>query len=345
MLLIDPRYLKAAESASSAEDLHGLLQNAIRLEHATIPPYLTASYSLKFGINTRIRSMIANIAIEEMLHLAIVANVLNAIGGQVEFDNPNFIPSYPDHLPMSIGTGLVVGLQKFSPSLVHDVFMVIEEPENPIHFPEKAALLADSTFATIGAFYAAVIDKIRELGDGIFTGDPARQVIVDGGFPSQQLFPITNVETAASALQMVVREGEGTETLPLDDEGETAHYYRFEEIFRGRSLVPDTSTPLGFSFTGTEIPFEAADVFDIPDNPRAADYADGSVARGKVDSFNRAYSDMLRTLQRTFNGDPREIRSAISSMTLIRRVANNVVATTDPATGKQLGLPFEFVPA
>jgi hypothetical protein len=62
MLLIDPKYIAAARDASNADDLHGLLQSAIQLEHATIPPYLTAAYSLQFGINTGIRSAIVNMA-------------------------------------------------------------------------------------------------------------------------------------------------------------------------------------------------------------------------------------------------------------------------------------------
>lgn len=38
-----------------------------------------------------------------MLHFAILANVLNAIGGQPEFDKPEFVPIYPDTLPL-LGT-------------------------------------------------------------------------------------------------------------------------------------------------------------------------------------------------------------------------------------------------
>lgn len=343
MLRIHPRFLAAAREATTAAELQELLQHAIRLEHATIPPYLTAAYSLNFGDNTEIRMTIANIAEEEMLHMAIVANVLNAIGGRPEFDNPDFIPVYPSILPMNIGD-LKVGLQKFSKELVYEVFMKIEKPEHPIVFPVPPAMAAAPTFATIGEFYRAMIEKIQELGNEIFTGDPERQVVVDAGFPSQQLFPITNVETAVRAMEQVVREGEGTETLPLDDEGEPAHYYRFEEIYHGRGLVADASSPLGFSYSGPEIKFNRAEVFDMPDNPKAADYQIGSPERQKVDSFNRAYSNMLRLLQNAFDGQPRRIGAAVSTMNLLRRIATNIVVIEDPNTGKNLGLPFEFMP-
>jgi rubrerythrin len=342
MLRIDPRFVAAAKSATKAADLYGLLQNAIQLEHATIPPYLTASYSLKFGTNGTVRSLITDIAEEEMLHMAIVANVLNAIGGRPAIDHPEFIPSYPTRLPMNIGSGLEVGLKKFSKELVRDVFMRIEEPELPIHFPGPMG--AAPEFATIGAFYKAVIDKITELGDGIFTGDVSRQVVVDAGFPSQQLFEITNVETAVRGLEWIVTEGEGTSTLPFDDEGEPAHYYRFEEIVRGHELVEDPLAEHGYSYTGAELPFDPAGVWDVPDNAKAANYAAGTPERGKVDAFNRSYSDLLRSLQLTFDGDPVQIEQALFLMGRVRRIAADVVSTTDPNTGKQLGLTFEYVP-
>jgi Ferritin-like len=342
MLRLDSRYVAAARDAASAADLYELLQNAIRLEHATIPPYLTAAYSLKFGANSGIRSAVTGIAKEEMLHMAIVANVLNAIGGRPDIDRPEFIPSYPARLPMDVGHGVEVGLRRFSKDLVNDVFMEIEEPENPIHFPRGAAPEMPQ-FATIGTFYQAVVDKIGELGDDIFTGDHARQVVEGVGFPPEQLFAITDAATAIRALQWIVKEGEGTTTLPFDDENEPAHYYRFEEIFHGKRLVPDLTTPKGYSYTGAVIAFDPAGVWDLPDDPRAADYLEGSEERRKVDAFSRAYSDLLRLLQRAFDGDPRQIEDALLAMSRLRVAARDVVSTPDPATGRQLGLTFEYI--
>jgi ferritin-like protein len=343
MLQIAPEYLDAVRGAQDATDLHDLLRSAIRLEHATIPPYLVAAYSLNSDVNAEIREAILVVAKEEMLHMAITANLLIAIGGPVVFDDPAFIPKYPDLLPMSVGSGLKVGLRKFSRELVRDVFMKIEEPEDPIHFPGPPQIAGDLTFATIGEFYRAMIDRIKELGNGIFTGDPARQVTMEAGFPSDQLFAVTDVDTAVRALRWIVDEGEGTTTLPFDLGGELAHYYRYEEIYRGRRLIEDPTVPLGFSFTGAEIPFDPAKVWDIPDNPKTEDYVTDSPEHRKVVRFNKAYSNMLRALQRAFNGDPQEIGVAISLMSLVRNFADDLAATTDPSTGKQLGLTFEYV--
>lgn len=347
MLRIHTEYLEAAREAATAEDLQRLLLSAIRLEHAIIPPYLTAAYSLTFGTNTRIRNAITAIAEEEMLHMAILTNILNAIGGRPEFDRPDFVPNYPGTLPMSIGEGLVVGLKKFSKELNQDVFMKIEEPENPLNFPGPLEDVVPMEFATIGEFYRTLIERITELGDAIFTGDPARQVFGNSaGFPPGRLFPITDAATAALALRQVVREGEGTEKLPTDEQGQKAHYYLFSEIDRGRQLKQDATVPEGFSYTGTPLPFAAGQVLNVPDNPKAEDYPVGSAARAAVDAFNRSYSDMLRSMQRTFDGDPGHIGVLLPKMGQLRLAASNVLGKTDPNNpGKRLGLTFQFVPA
>lgn len=43
MIRIQAKYVADVQPAKSAADLYDLLQNAIRLEHATIPPDLTAA--------------------------------------------------------------------------------------------------------------------------------------------------------------------------------------------------------------------------------------------------------------------------------------------------------------
>lgn len=59
MLLIDQRFVDSANNAKKASDLYDLLQKAIELEHATIPPYLTAAYSLKRGEKNGVRGTLS----------------------------------------------------------------------------------------------------------------------------------------------------------------------------------------------------------------------------------------------------------------------------------------------
>ena len=135
MLKIKP--VKITDLAS----LQLALQKAIELEHATIPPYLTAYYTLR-GTSAggkAARQIIHSIVIEEMLHMHLACNILNAIGGAPLINAPGFIPTYPGPLPMGIGgaDGLVVGIKRYSKATVQNTFMEIEEPENPIHIPVK----------------------------------------------------------------------------------------------------------------------------------------------------------------------------------------------------------------
>ena len=83
---------------ATVEDLRQHLQWAIELEHSTLPPYLTALYSIKDGTNQEAVEVIHSVFIEEMLHLTLAANILNAVGGAPNLDYPGIMPSYPTFL-------------------------------------------------------------------------------------------------------------------------------------------------------------------------------------------------------------------------------------------------------
>src|ERR1700759_1622945 len=90
------------------DGLKSALQNAIELEHATIPPYLYALYSIRQDTNAEIAALIKSVVVQEMLHMAIDCNVLNAIGGHPRIDDPRFVPKYPGHLPGGVENSLIV---------------------------------------------------------------------------------------------------------------------------------------------------------------------------------------------------------------------------------------------
>ena len=169
-------------------------------------------------------------------------------------------------------------------------------------------------------------------------------MIDDAGFPSQKLYKITNVATAVKAIDWIIQEGEGTPTSPLDKEADSAHYYRFAEIFHGRKLITGSQFPDGYAYAGEPIPYTPADVYNIPDDAKAASYAPGSTARKGIDAFNRTYCDMLRTLQVAFSTDPKAIQDGLASMGKVRRVGATVIQLTEP-DGRNVPLTFEYVPA
>ena len=80
--------------------LHAYLFAAMRLEHATIPPYLMALYSIKPGTNSDATHILRVVVVEEMLHLTLAANLLNAIGGTPDLTAKDFVP-----LPSRLSAG------------------------------------------------------------------------------------------------------------------------------------------------------------------------------------------------------------------------------------------------
>ncbi|BAZ49109.1 hypothetical protein NIES4103_17200 [Nostoc sp. NIES-4103] len=344
MLKLRAEIIQEIRSKTSTTELHQYLQSAIRLEHSTIPPYLTALYSIKPGRNQEVVRIILSIVREEMLHMTIAANVLNAIGGHPDINHPKFIPSYPGNLPMNIGDDLIVGLKPLSKEVLKDTFMRIEEPEDPINFPVKPnfLFLEKEGYATIGQFYQAIIDKLKELGTHCIKGNPNRQVVNEQWFPQDQLFAITNLDEAVEALTIIVEQGEGTHNSPLDPEGAYAHYYRFAEIYHGRRLQKDSTVKEGYSYSGEPVPLEEDGIWQLVENSKSKYYPKGSKALRLVDQFNYSYTNLLNGLHKTFNGEPQYLNTVMGLMFELKLQAQQMVEITDPTLGKQVAPAFEY---
>src|SRR5690606_18676489 len=71
------------------------LQWAIELEHSILPSYLCALYSVDVDRNVEAAQVLTSVFVEEMLHLALAANLLNAVGGRPTLDAPHLLPGYP----------------------------------------------------------------------------------------------------------------------------------------------------------------------------------------------------------------------------------------------------------
>jgi hypothetical protein len=343
MLKIEQRFLNQVLAASSREDLFELIQAAVCLEHSTIPPYLTAMLSFKPETNREIWSIIHSVVIDEMLHMTIACNLLNALGRTPRIDDRRFVPIYPAPLPLGISEDFEVGLEAFSIELMKNIFMKIEEPEKPIVFPRAVAA---PTFATIGQFYDALIAKIQALGPSIFVGDPSRQVVAPQWFSPQRLFAITDVESAVRALQIIVQEGEGTPESPLSGDGAFAHYYRFEEISHLKRLVADPTSPRGFSFTGPSLPFDRSAVYALTPNQKLNDLDPESEGVRRAGQFAFVYTKLLKALQRTFDGEPKHLDAALGLMfelKLAGQIACSLPAIKNGApTGLNVGPVFAY---
>jgi hypothetical protein len=361
MLMVKQEFVAGVNAAKGREDLYPFLQSAIELEHATIPPYLTAMFSIRQDStrNVEARSILYTIMKEEMLHMAIACNVLNAIGGSPEIATPGFIPLYPGPLPMHVHEALTVRLHKATRELIYDVFMKIEEPEMPLKLtvknikPQPLPHLADAPlaalaarpagYATIGEFYDAIKKKIYKLGDGIFKHPSHPQVVAGAGFSSADLFPVTNVKTATAAIDIIVDQGEGTRTSPFYKPNKVAHYYRLAQIVYGRKLVDDSAETPPYSYSGTEVPLDPVDVWNLYPDAKSVDYKPGSTARKLADQFNYSYTSLLQMLHDTFNGSPEKIKDAIDQMRNdLTPLALKIVATPVDGTSYTAAPTFEY---
>ena len=98
------------------EDLWWLLAEACQLEHMIMCQYLFAEWTLKDksdGLTDeqseaieRWRAVLHGIAVEEMLHLALVANVMSSIGAAPYLGRANF-PQRSGYFPTSIQLDLM----------------------------------------------------------------------------------------------------------------------------------------------------------------------------------------------------------------------------------------------
>lgn len=356
----DPESRMASQDIKTIGALHEQLHKAIQLEHATIPPYLTALYSIKPGKNVDCSLILREVVVEEMLHLTIAANLLNAVGGKPDLTRPGFVPRYPAPLPDG-EDDFKVDLAPFSAELLED-FLKIERPAMAPEGKEMvAAKSVDHTssllytppghpelrYYSIGEFYEAISNGIVYLeneakvsGKTIFTGNPDRQARPDSYYSAGGRLPmITNLETALSAISQVIEQGEGELTHIYDKYDELAHFFRFDQIKKGRKYRPGDKPeePSGSTFV-----VNYNDVYPIKPNIRLADFPPDSELFHAAKSFNHSYEKFLAFLTKAFNGQPELLISAVPKMFEFRNWLNILVRNPLPGTDFHAGPTFEI---
>ena len=233
------------------EALVWTLGKAAALEQLVMCQYLYATCSMKdrddegltpeqLEATRRWRREIINIAEQEMLHLALVQNLLTAVGAGSALERPNF-PLPPHAYPAGIRMELLPFNEQ---SLRH--FIYLERPEgldmadqDALAAVEKAAPLPLATedeigprlqdFATIGELYRAIeigFDHLAEkIGESrLFLGPPGAQATSrDFWFP--ELVPVTDLASAHAAIDTIVEQGEGAR-----GEWRNAHFGRLVAV-------------------------------------------------------------------------------------------------------------------
>jgi hypothetical protein len=320
----------------TVQDAQALLQTAIGVEFGTLPPYLYALYSIRRGTNPHAEQSIRSVALEEMIHMCLASNILNALGG-----DPVIKPqAYPGPLPGDIGPDgvpLTLHLYGFSSQAMEQA-MNIEQPVDPPDFPIHAMLAAVEEApkaVTIGQFYGALDEFLSKLPATDWHA--GRNQIFDSQFFAGQLFAVNNYADAHKAIGEIVSEGEGTTkgttADPLDFQGEVAHYYRFGEVFHDKVLTK-ASNPLGYAWGPKPLGVDWSGAYPAITNPALHDFStDPLAAQQAQNDCNTAFTAMVQALQRAVSGQSGALGEAVRAMFDLRMAALHAftVPLADPS--------------
>jgi hypothetical protein len=321
-----------------------LLDKAAELEQTVCCQYLFSAFSMRTaplqGVCTwddveairNWRATMLSIARQEMEHLAIVNNLLTALGEAPFFQRSTFPIAVADSF-----TGLPFDLQRFTLESL-GWYVLYELPATPnqlerdfIAFLQQSPLPQDKKLAnqfanerkiakrSIVALYDEIEGLVKTLGapggPPLFIGPPAAQV---GNAAVMPLFPprpdnvrtydvliaqIFDLPTAVTALEQIRSEGEGSKTPTTPTGG---HFVEFVGMYKELSLRT-----------------QAMNSFDpsrpVVSNPRASESAtseeDAAVTTvtnpatvAAMELYDHGYSICLKLLTRFFaSSDPAEL--------------------------------------
>jgi len=323
------------KAPSSVEDVQARVQTAIDLEFATLPPYLYAKLTILPDTNAAALARLNAIVGQEMIHMCLACNIMNAIGGTPAIQPPH----YPGPLPGDVAGGLAIRLLPFSQAAMRQG-MAIEEPSKPIDPPALKALRGEPT-VTIGEYYHLLDQALAALPASAWTAH--RRQVDDAQFFQGQIFPVNDYADAHRAISQIVSEGEGTpvsadgQGSPLDFQNELAHYYRFWEIERNQVLVKD-SNPVGYAWGGA-LGVDWGAVYPAIADPETHDFShDSEAAQQAQAECNRAFSATVNALSGAFCGASGGLGIAVRAMFDLRMAAIKALSTP-LADGKEVAGP------
>lgn len=292
---------KQAASPPSITDLQQAAQLALQVEFTTLPVYLTGMYSISDTGSVAYQTL-RSVLMEEMFHVNQAANLVVALGGKPRFTG-EFTPTYPGYLPhANENTTPLLGLYPATLSTFSDVYAAIESPA-PWDAPPQG-----ERYDSIAQLYLALSDAIESYPGNPFSIDQPehrqRTDIYLGKFGGK-VIEVSDKPTALAGIQQIVRQGEGMVPAdkPLVPSEPFGAYNQYGERTDG-TYGPILGTPEELSHfmkfrRVAQATGHAPSTLPIVANPRLEDFTNPeAVALGE--SFNQAYSVMLRGFEQTF---------------------------------------------
>jgi hypothetical protein len=317
-LLRDPATAAPLLPVESREQLVYLLTQACELEQGVLCEYLFALYSLKQdpedGLSSQQLAQVARwgraiseVAVQEMLHLALATNLLLSLGAAPHLHRPNF-PIRCQWYPPDVRLELV----PFGEAALRH-FMYLERPEDidledaeafaavcecrPLTATPGTLMAAAQDYHTVGHLYRSIEHGfellVERYGEAeVFLGPPRAQARPEVfGWP--EVVAVTGLTSARTAIELIVEQGEGA-----GGDWREAHFGRFsailDEFLTATKADPDVSLAR---------PARPAYVRRPSDQPQATIIGDPLTAQ-VADLFDATHQTMLQALWRCFaHGD------------------------------------------
>ena len=318
------------------EQLLYWLHEASEIEHHLMCCYLYAAFSLKHddarwtaeqrAAVSRWRRAIVSVAMEEMTHMALVGNLVSALGGTPHLGRLS--------LPVDSGpypAGFVIRLAPFCAATIEH-FKFLERPQAAAltdgqgfeqsatyhrAVPEGRLSPGPRDYSTVGELYDVLAESLKAMSAAfgeasLFIGDPALQL--DSALtPLPGVAPVTDLASALVAISTIVTQGEGAGEEECD-----SHFMRFTRI----------STELA-ELRAQDPTFEPAwpaatnPVMNVPVKAAAERvHIDHPLVSRWLDIGNAIYTTSLRCLLQGFGAADRKIKGTWLSVsyTLMRAV-------------------------
>ncbi|AUP79775.1 ferritin-like domain-containing protein [Flavivirga eckloniae] len=286
--------------------LKELLNSAVVLEFATIPIYLQAMWTIKDN-ECDVAKSIRNIFQEEMLHMAMVCNMIVGIGGEPKIYDPKNGLKYPSGLPGGVHPELYLYLEGLNDCSLRN-FMEIELPEEIAEIydyetkePVSIGGLCDQDGnitnvkhiqshehnTTIGELYDRINELFQELQPNM---DVERQLAGPLSW-----WVMADATSVSKAIDMIKEQGEGSENVTPASTGmdNLAHFYRFWEVYYKKKIVQE-----GDKYYFKD-PMPRPETYNIARVPKGG-YKQEEVSPEVwhlINSFDEVYTDLVKFLE------------------------------------------------
>ena len=236
--------------ASHRDQLVAMLCEAAEVEHCLMCTYLYGAFSLKQRADEdlsaaeleavrRWRATVIDIAIDEMLHLALVNNLLISLGATPHYGRYNF-PINPGAFPADVA----VALAPLDPDML-DHFIYLERPRDSAERDgaiiskakynrgviEGRLMPFSDDYDTVGELYEGIAASFAALEEQhattsipLFIGPRSAQ-LSESDFRLPGLQPVANAADVRRVVDTIVHQGEGSIEASAQ-----SHYAKFRAI-------------------------------------------------------------------------------------------------------------------